>query len=223
MCTKLYNVMRGIRFFQVRSIFTRRWYEKNLCHANCLDELFSPKTGDGHPGRAKITPVWCRICSPARNPACHIHLHSFFSSKIPTSHAGLSYHFRHAQLFSYRCADMANIWDSFGLYVSAPSYLILRLLKYSIDFDQLLNLGGLLNLAIGMVIIFSDWLMVALGLHTNAVLLGITHLVIADPWAIILTAIFYKKYFKVPVWLSILLGILTRILYFPLAWVFIRT
>jgi hypothetical protein len=37
-------------------------------------------------------------------------------------------------------------------------------------------------------------------------------------WAII----FYKKYFGVSVWLSVLLGILVRILYMPLV-VFIRT
>lgn len=121
----------------------------------------------------------------------------------------------------------ALMWPIFGilswLYVSAPSYLILRLLKYPVNIDQLLNLGGLLNLSIGIVIILSDWLMVVLRLHTNAILLGVSHLIIADPWAITLTAIFYKKFFKVPVWLSILLGILTRILYFPLAWVFIRT
>ena len=121
----------------------------------------------------------------------------------------------------------ALMWPLFGLlswlFVSASSYLILRLLRYPVNFDQLLNVGGLLNLIIGIVIILSDWVMVALGLHTNANFLGITHLVIADPWAIALTSIFYKKYFRVPVWLSILLGLLTRILYFPLAWIFIRT
>jgi hypothetical protein len=119
------------------------------------------------------------------------------------------------------------IWPIFGLlswvYLNGVVYVILRLSGYSANFDQMLNLGGLLNLAIGVVLILFDWLMVALNLHTNEVFLGIAHLVIADPWSIALTAIFYKKYFGVPVWLSILLGILVRILYMPLAMVFIRT
>jgi hypothetical protein len=101
-------------------------------------------------------------------------------------------------------------------------YVILRLSGYPANFDQILNLGGLLALTIGVVIILFDWLMVALNLHTNAVFLGIAHLLIADPWSIALTAIFYKQYFGVLIWLSLLLGILVRILYMPLV-VFIRT
>jgi hypothetical protein len=126
-------------------------------------------------------------------------------------------YFKYATLF----------WPIFGLlswvYLEGVVYVMLRLLRYPANFDQMLNLGGLLNLTIGVALILFDWLMVALNLHTNAVLLGITHILIADPWSIALTAIFYRKYFGVPVWLSVLLGILTRILYMPLAMVFIRT
>jgi hypothetical protein len=78
-------------------------------------------------------------------------------------------------------------------------------------------------LTIGIVLIAFDWGMVALNLHTNATFLGIAHIVIADPWAIALTAIFYKKFFGVPPWVSVLLGILVRMLYVPLAILFIRT
>jgi len=121
----------------------------------------------------------------------------------------------------------ALMWPLFGvlswLYLSAPDYLILRLLKYRVNFDQLLNLGGLLNLAIGLVILLFDWMLVFLGVHNDPALIGFAHILIADPWSIALTAYFYKKHFQVPVWLSILLGLLTRILYFPLALVFIRT
>jgi hypothetical protein len=121
----------------------------------------------------------------------------------------------------------ALMWPLFGvlswLYLSAPDYLILRLLKYPVNFDQLLNLGGLLNLAIGIVILLFDWVLVFLGMHTDPAVIGIAHILIADPWSIVLTAYFYKKHFQVPVWLSILLGLLTRLLYFPLALVFIRT
>lgn len=121
----------------------------------------------------------------------------------------------------------ALIWPIFGLlawaYLGGVSYILLRLLDYPVDFDQLLNLSGLLNLTIGIVLIVFDWLMVAIQFHTNANFMGIAHIVIADPWAITLSAIFYKKYFGVPVWLSALLGMIARILWIPIAIVFIRS
>jgi len=119
------------------------------------------------------------------------------------------------------------IWPLFGLlswvYLNGCVYVVLRLLKYPANFDQILNLGGLLTLTIGVVLILFDWLMLIIGFHTSAVFMGIAHIVIADPWEITLTAIFYKKHFGVPVWLSILLGIMVRILYIPVGIVFIRS
>jgi len=119
------------------------------------------------------------------------------------------------------------IWPVFGLlswvYLSGVVYLLLRLLGYRANFDQLLNVGGLLDLTIGVVLLAFDWLTVAFGLHTSAVSLGVAHVLIADPWSIALTAYFYRKYFGVPVWISVLLGILVRLLYIPVAIVFIRT
>jgi hypothetical protein len=109
------------------------------------------------------------------------------------------------------------------IYLSGAGYVFLRLLGYPVEFDKLLNLGGLLNLTIGVVLLLFDWLMVAINFHTNANFMGIAHLVIADPWSITLTAIFYKKHFGVPVWVTVLLGILVRILYIPVALIFIRT
>ncbi len=121
----------------------------------------------------------------------------------------------------------AGYWPLFGLvswaYLSAIVYILLRLFNYRANFDQILNLNGLLNLTIGVVLLLFDWLMVAVDMHTNAVFIGIAHVLIADPWSISLTSIFYKKYFAVPIWLSVLLGILVRILYLPLAFVFVRT
>ncbi len=78
------------------------------------------------------------------------------------------------------------IWPIFGLlswvYLSGVDYVTLRLLRYPANFDQILNLEGLLNLAIGVVIILFDWLMVAINFHSNEIFLGIAHLLIADPW-----------------------------------------
>lgn len=119
------------------------------------------------------------------------------------------------------------IWPLFGLlswvYLNGVVYVILRIMNYPANFDQILNLGGLLALTIGIVILLFDWLMVVIGCHTNAEFLGIAHVIIADPWAITLSAIFYKKHFGVPVWLSVLLGIVVRILYLPVGIIFIRS
>jgi len=119
------------------------------------------------------------------------------------------------------------IWPLFGplswVYLGGVVYLLLRLLGYRVDFDQLLNVGGLLDLTIGVVLLVFDWLMVVIGMHTSAVFMGVAHVLIADPWSIALTAYFYKKYFGAPVWLSVMLGILVRLLYIPVAIVFIRT
>lgn len=121
----------------------------------------------------------------------------------------------------------ALIWPVFGLlswvYLSGVIYLLLRLLGYRANFDQLLNVGGLIGLTIGVVLLIFDWLMVALGFHNSALFLGVAHVLIADPWSITLSAYFYRNYFGVPVWLSVLLGILVRLLFIPVAMLFIRT
>ena len=119
------------------------------------------------------------------------------------------------------------VWPIFGslswVYLEGVTYVILRLLRYPANFDQVLNLGGLYSLTIGIVIILFDWLTIALGLHTNPSTIGIAHMLISDPWAMAVSAIFFKKHYGVPVWLTILLVILTRILYMPIAIVYLRT
>lgn len=121
----------------------------------------------------------------------------------------------------------AFVWPIFMLlswvYLSGFVYVALRLLGYPANFDQVLNLQGLLSLTIGVVLLIFDWLMVVVKTHSDAQFMGIAHMVIADPWAIVLTAIFYKKYFGAPVWLSILLGIAVRMLYIPVAILVVRT
>ena len=119
------------------------------------------------------------------------------------------------------------IWPVFSVlswvYLNGCVYAALRLLGFPADFDKILNLAGLLSLTIGAVLLVFDWLMVGIGFHTSAVFMGIAHLIIADPWSIALTAIFYRKHFGVPVWLSVLLGLMVRLLYLPIGIVFIRT
>lgn len=119
------------------------------------------------------------------------------------------------------------LWPIFGVvgwvYLNGFVYVVLRLLDYPASFDQILNLGGLLSLTIGVVLLLFDWLMILIRFHTSAGFMGIAHVMIADPWAITLTAIYYKEYFGVPVWLSITLGIAQRILWIPFAMVFIRS
>lgn len=118
-------------------------------------------------------------------------------------------------------------WPVFGVlswvYLGGLSYVVLRALGYQAQVDQVLNLGGLLNLTIGVVLLIFDWLLVALNYHTDPVLIGMAHIIISDPWSMALTAIFYRKYFNVPYQVSILLQILVRAAYMPLAIVFLRT
>jgi len=119
------------------------------------------------------------------------------------------------------------VWPLFivlsWVYLSGVVYVALRLLNYPVAFDPILNLSGLLSLAIGIVLLVFDWITVAFGIHQSAYFMGIAHVIIADPWPITLSAIFYRKYFGVPVGLSVLLGILVRCLYIPIAILFIRT
>ncbi|MBM3311821.1 MAG: hypothetical protein FJY80_09960 [Candidatus Aminicenantes bacterium] len=121
----------------------------------------------------------------------------------------------------------AGFWPLFGVlscvYVSGATYVLFRLCGYRADLDKIINLGGLLDLAIGIVILLFDWLMVAVNFHTDPVFLGFAHIIIADPWSIAVSAIFFRKYFSVPYGLSVVAGILVRILYLPIGVVFIRT
>jgi hypothetical protein len=121
----------------------------------------------------------------------------------------------------------ALLWPLFGLlswiYLAGASYVLLRLPGYRVNFDQILNLSGLLELVIGIVIMLFDWLMVAIRFHNDPVFMGIAHMVIADPWSMIVSAIFYKKHFDVPPWVTVLLGVVLRLLYMPIAMLFVRT
>jgi len=121
----------------------------------------------------------------------------------------------------------AAFWPVFNLlsliFLQGVAYTVLRILGYPANFDQMLNLAGLLDLIIGIVLLAFDWMMVAIDRHENMILLGLAHILISDPWSIALTAAFFKKYFHVPVGVSILLGILLRLLFIPIAAVLIRT
>lgn len=118
-------------------------------------------------------------------------------------------------------------WPAFAvvewIYLGGIAYVVLRLLGYTVDFDEILNLSALLSLAIGIVLFVFDWLMVAVGWHNNAIFLGIAHVLIVAPWSITLTAIYYDERFEVSPWVTVLLGILLQALYIPLAMLVVRT
>lgn len=121
----------------------------------------------------------------------------------------------------------AMFWPIFGLlsciYLSAVTYIFLKVLKYNANFDKIINLNGLLNLSIGIVIIIFDWFMVAINCHSNPIVMGVSHIFIADLWSIALSSVYFKKQFGAPIWLTIICVVLVRILYIPIAIVFIRT
>lgn len=109
------------------------------------------------------------------------------------------------------------------LLLSGLVQIILRLSGYPSQYEQILNLNGLIALTIGIVLLAWDWLLILLGWHTFPTLVGISHVLIADPWGITLSTIYLRAQFGVPVWLSILLGILTRLVFIPITIPFIRT
>lgn len=121
----------------------------------------------------------------------------------------------------------AIFWPIFGIlsciYLSGITHVLFRIFGYEINFNKIFNLNGLLNLSIGIVIIIFDWIMVLINCHTNAIVMGVSHIIIADLWGVILAFAYYKKQFGIPLWLTILSIILVRLLYIPIAIIFIRT
>ena len=103
---------------------------------------------------------------------------------------------------------------------NALTYLILRLLKYEISFDMLLNLSGMVALVVGSFIILQDWIWILVGLK-SVIILGISHLVI-DVWAVTLIVVGMKKLMKIPVWLGIVLNIVVWIAAVPVAMFLMR-
>jgi hypothetical protein len=107
------------------------------------------------------------------------------------------------------------------LLASATIYLILRLARYTNDFDQILNVQGFTALAIGAVLLVWDWIWLGLG-GMSQYGLGISHLLI-DLWGVAIAAIAFRVILQVPVWFGVVLNLLGIFVALPMAIMFMRS
>ena len=107
------------------------------------------------------------------------------------------------------------------LFFNALAHVSLRLLRQRSDIDLLLNLSGMIDLAIGVVLIAYDWVWI-IGGWGNQWVMGFSHLVI-DVWAIAISVVALKLLLDVPVWLGVALNIAAILTWLPLAMMFMRS
>jgi hypothetical protein len=100
-------------------------------------------------------------------------------------------------------------------------HVLLRLLGRPSDIDQIINIGGMSALVVGAVLIPWDWAWVALGVG-DQYFLGISHLVISL-WATVIMVTGLKRILSVPLWLGIVLSIVTFAIGLPLGIMFMRS
>ncbi len=112
------------------------------------------------------------------------------------------------------------VFFSLWLIDSAAIHLCLRLGKRPSDIDQILNITGTTALVVGAFIILWDWSWILLGGMTQYSL-GISHLVIDIFW-IFLYVTGLKRLLDVPIWLGILLALLTFVIDLPIAYLLMR-
>lgn len=88
----------------------------------------------------------------------------------------------------------------------AAVHVILRLLNKPSDFDQILNITGMVSLVIGILLFTWDWIWIAFD-GMNQYLWGISRLII-DFWVIAIIAVGFKRILGVRYGLGVPLGVL---------------
>lgn len=107
------------------------------------------------------------------------------------------------------------------LIASVGIHVILRLMGYRSDIDQIINIEGMSGLIVGVVLVPWDWAMYALG-FADQYFLGISHLILSI-WAMVILVVGLRKILEVPVWLGIILSILAFPMQLPIAMMFMRS
>jgi hypothetical protein len=103
----------------------------------------------------------------------------------------------------------------------AAIQVLLRLSKLRSDIDQILNVTGMATLVVGAFLVVWDWFWLVMG-GMSQYTLGISHLVI-DIWWIVIIVTGLKRMLSVPVWLGILLCLLSIAFAIPLAFMFMSS
>jgi len=101
------------------------------------------------------------------------------------------------------------------------THVILRFSGRRSDIDQILNISGFANLAVGAIIVVWDGLWMILG-GMDQNMLGISHLFI-DIWAIVISTVALRRILDVPIWLGILLNLIGMAIAMPFAIMFMRS
>ena len=100
-------------------------------------------------------------------------------------------------------------------------HVLLRLMGRHSDIDQIINIVGMSALIVGAVLIPWDWVWFALG-GVDQYFLGISHLVISL-WATVIMAVGLRRILSVPLWLGIVLSIISIPVQLPIAMMFMRS
>ena len=100
-------------------------------------------------------------------------------------------------------------------------HVLLRLMGRHSDIDQIINIVGMSALIVGAVLIPWDWVWFALG-GVAQYFLGISHLVISL-WATVIMAVGLRRIHSVPLWLGIVLSIISIPVQLPIAMMFMRS
>ena len=104
---------------------------------------------------------------------------------------------------------------------SAFIHFGLRLSGRTSDFDQVLNIGGMAAIVVGVFILLWDWAWFAIG-GLDQYSLGISHLAISL-WGVAISTLGLKRILGVPVWLGVLLNLLTIPIALPIGIMFMRS
>ena len=103
----------------------------------------------------------------------------------------------------------------------ALSHLILRLIGWENDIDQVLNIDGMGNPVVGVPLVAFDWIaLTLLGWDSATVGWGLSHLLI-DAFYIVFVVIGLKKILGVPLWFASALVVLWHVVDIPLAMLFL--
>ena len=100
-------------------------------------------------------------------------------------------------------------------------HVLLRLMGRHSDIDQIINIIGMSALIVGAVLIPWDWAWFALA-GVDQVFLGISHLVISL-WATVIEVVGLRRILSVPIWLGIVLTIISIPVQLPFAMMFMRS
>ena len=107
------------------------------------------------------------------------------------------------------------------LLASAFTHLVIRLTRRRSDFDQVLNISGMVNLVVGAFLLVWDWAIMAIG-GADQYLLGYSHLFVSL-WGVVIGTIGLKRLLDVPTWLGAALSFLAMPIALPFAIMFMRS